>query len=74
MRQLVVVDKASDEAGVARIEGLKSAWATRKQPGVLARPKKDPIIETQGFNSNRLGIMGQLRIVLSRNVLSLVRD
>ncbi|KAK1942804.1 ABC transporter G family member 12 [Phytophthora citrophthora] len=74
MRQLVVVDKASDEAGVARVERLKSAWATRKQPGVLTGSRKDPIIQTQDFNSNRLGILRQLQVVLSRNVLSLLRD
>eukprot|EP00644_Phytophthora_capsici_P001152 jgi/Phyca11/576285/estExt2_Genewise1.C_PHYCAscaffold_860075 len=74
MRQLVVVDKALDEAGVARVERLKSMWVTRKQSGVLTRSKKDPIINIQDLNANRLGVVRQLQVVLSRTILSLLRD
>ncbi|KUF87386.1 RNA polymerase III transcription repressor MAF1 [Phytophthora nicotianae] len=79
MRQLVVVDKASDVAGVARVEGLKTAWATRSHTGVLTPLKTNQTTiyedaKLDGFKNDRLDLIGQLRVVLSRNVLSLFRD
>jgi energy-coupling factor transporter ATP-binding protein EcfA2/ABC-type multidrug transport system permease subunit len=76
MRQLVVMDKATDEAGVARVELLKEEWQ-----------KHQPLAEFSGgdfhgdssesdchFNDSRLEWIGQIAVLVQRNVIRFVRD
>ncbi|KAG7386669.1 hypothetical protein PHYBOEH_008608 [Phytophthora boehmeriae] len=71
MRQLVVIDKATDEAGVARVELLKKEWSERQ---VLSQiePSGDSVPNTA--QDSRLNVFGQIAVLAKRNVIRFVRD
>ncbi|KAF4035997.1 putative ABC transporter domain-containing protein [Phytophthora infestans] len=65
MRQLVVVYKASDTAEVVRVEVLRTAWATQQHTSMLLRPRTmQEDLKIDKFKKDKLGIVGQLRMVL----------
>ncbi|RLN05697.1 hypothetical protein BBJ28_00024932 [Nothophytophthora sp. Chile5] len=80
MRQLVVLDREKDEAGVKRLQLLKDEWA-QKRPIVDTGASGDAVglLEdgdggADGYEDKRLGAWGQMQVLSSRNVLRLVRD
>lgn len=77
MRQLVVIDKTNDVAGVARLETIKDEW--RKRFRSMRRPGSagtDSVFEDMGsrFDDSRLGTFGQIAVLSQRNVVRLLRD
>ncbi|KAJ0403306.1 hypothetical protein P43SY_009340 [Pythium insidiosum] len=80
MRQLVVMDKATDESGVQRIEKLKSEWRKRESDiasGVIPRLESAPIPEADddsAYDTSRLGVVGQMSVLATRNLVRLSRD
>lgn len=79
MRQLVVVDKATDAAGVERVEKLKAEWAKRRDQGVdLTRSQSMGIPDFQdedtSYEMERLGVVGQMAVLAQRNIVRLTRD
>ncbi|TMW61230.1 hypothetical protein Poli38472_013693 [Pythium oligandrum] len=78
MRQLVVMDKATDQVGVKRIERLKLEWKKNQisisdgvTPGenIVGVASDDAVYE-----SSRLGALGQILTITRRNLLCLARD
>ncbi|EEY67301.1 ATP-binding Cassette (ABC) Superfamily [Phytophthora infestans T30-4] len=74
MRQLVVMDKATDEGGVARVERLKNEWRKRQ-----ALPRIEEFHNGSGQNEchyedSRLGWVDQIAVLVQRNVVRFVRD
>ncbi|GMF42657.1 unnamed protein product [Phytophthora lilii] len=80
MRQLVVLDREKDEAGVRRLELLKTEWVRKYADIVDARDSGDvSLIEdagsgADGYQDKHLGPWTQMQVLSSRNVLRLVRD
>lgn len=80
MRQLVVLDREKDEAGVKRLELLKDEWAHKYAAVVDARTSGDvSLLEdassgADGYQDTRLSPWAQMEVLASRNVLRLVRD
>ncbi|KAE9311580.1 Protein white [Phytophthora fragariae] len=72
MRQLVVIDKATDEAGVARVEKLKKEWAQRQTLPQIEPPSDSVNIEA--YQDSRLNFFGQIGVLAHRNVVRFVRD
>ncbi|OWZ01492.1 ABC transporter [Phytophthora megakarya] len=75
MRQLVVMDKATDEAGVTRVEGLKEEWL--KHQTLPQIDHEDFLGERQSdclFEDSRLEWIGQIVVLVQRNVIRFVRD
>uniref|UniRef100_K3X5A5 ABC transporter domain-containing protein n=1 Tax=Globisporangium ultimum (strain ATCC 200006 / CBS 805.95 / DAOM BR144) TaxID=431595 RepID=K3X5A5_GLOUD len=79
MRQLVVMDKATDEAGVSRVEGLKEAWRAQHHD---APASKDDSVSHEVVLSDsddmyedpRLHSFGQIGVLATRNTIRIVRD
>ncbi|CAI5705214.1 hypothetical protein KXD40_008721 [Peronospora effusa] len=72
MKQLVVIDKATDPAGVERVETLKKEWAQRQiLPQVDASDERSI---AERHQDSRLGLFGQVGVLAHRNVVRLVRD
>uniref|UniRef100_H3GF97 ABC transporter domain-containing protein n=2 Tax=Phytophthora ramorum TaxID=164328 RepID=H3GF97_PHYRM len=73
MRQLVVIDKATDEAGVARVESLKGEWRKHQ---TLSRSESVSLQEGGGsqLESTRLHLLGQISVLAQRNTLRFLRD
>ncbi|TMW61228.1 hypothetical protein Poli38472_013691 [Pythium oligandrum] len=82
MRQLVVMDKATDKAGVERVERLKTEW--KKHEGDIVAGNL-PHSESSGFfpdsseddssyETSRIGVPGQMLVLTQRNFLRIVRD
>ncbi|CAH0478266.1 unnamed protein product [Peronospora belbahrii] len=72
MKQLVVMDKATDLAGVERVETLKKEWALRQ-----TLPKIEAFsdgIKVEEYQDSRLGLLGQLGVLAHRNAVRFVRD
>ncbi|KAL4150858.1 hypothetical protein PRNP1_010254 [Phytophthora ramorum] len=76
MRQLVVMDKATDEAGVTRVEGLKAEWLTHQTlPQIDREYFHGGSRESEcHFEDSRLEWFGQIAILVQRNVVRFVRD
>uniref|UniRef100_K3X5A6 ABC transporter domain-containing protein n=1 Tax=Globisporangium ultimum (strain ATCC 200006 / CBS 805.95 / DAOM BR144) TaxID=431595 RepID=K3X5A6_GLOUD len=80
MRQLVVMDKATDEAGVSRVESLKEAWrACRHEIAALndesATARFEVVLDgDEKYVDSHLHTLGQIRVLATRNVARLVRD
>ncbi|KAG7390461.1 hypothetical protein PHYBOEH_007031 [Phytophthora boehmeriae] len=72
MRQLVVIDKATDEAGVARVEFLKEEW---KKHLTLPRSDSTSTLENElKLGDTRVSLISQIRVLAHRNVLRFLRD
>ncbi|EGZ08148.1 ABC transporter-like protein [Phytophthora sojae] len=72
MRQLVVMDKATDAEGVARVEKLKKEWAQRQTlPQIEYASENAPLEE---YHDSRLNVIGQFGVLAHRNVVRFVRD
>ncbi|ETM00529.1 hypothetical protein L917_02754 [Phytophthora nicotianae] len=72
MRQLVVIDKATDEAGVARVESLKEEWRKHQK-----LPRSDSVSmfqSEQQLESMRVGLLTQVSVLAQRNILRFLRD
>ncbi|KAF1325624.1 Atp-binding protein, partial [Globisporangium splendens] len=79
MRQLVVMDKATDEAGVVRVEGLKEAWRSRRHE--ITESNVDSasfeVVFNDGdgnYEDSRLRMLGQIGVLTRRNTTSFLRD
>ncbi|GLE08788.1 hypothetical protein PINS_up020203 [Pythium insidiosum] len=83
MRQLVVLDVEKDEVGANRVQLLKDEWAKTARNDrhgssvpvstTLASPGSSDN-DTEDYEDARLGSVGQLAVLMQRNVLRLVRD
>ncbi|KAL4092694.1 hypothetical protein PRIC1_011685 [Phytophthora ramorum] len=71
MRQLVVIDKATDAAGVERVEKLKKVWAQRQ---VLPQIESFDGATSEEYHDSRLNFFGQSLVLAHRNVVRFVRD
>ncbi|TMW61229.1 hypothetical protein Poli38472_013692 [Pythium oligandrum] len=78
MRQLVVMDKATDQAGVERIERLKLEWKKRSHEAVGQIVPQSEIVASKNddtdYDGSRLGMAGQMLVLARRNVLRFYRD
>ncbi|TYZ61582.1 hypothetical protein PybrP1_002946, partial [[Pythium] brassicae (nom. inval.)] len=80
MRQLVVLDKAADAAGVQRLQLLKEAWANPQIPTSLLPYPVGPsdgrplAIDASEYADPRVGFLGQLAVLSCRNALRILRD
>ncbi|KAJ0393262.1 hypothetical protein ATCC90586_011719 [Pythium insidiosum] len=81
MRQLVVLDKATDAEGVARVESFKTAWRGRRlelapSPSNLDDTMTQRSSESEDTSdaSTRVGFIGQMGILAKRNFVQLSRD
>jgi ABC-type multidrug transport system ATPase subunit len=81
MKQLVVLDREKDEAGVKRLQLLKDEWGHRHADVEDARRHSGDaaLIEeaesgADGCEDKHLGPWAQMQVLSSRNVLRLVRD
>ncbi|KAJ0412707.1 hypothetical protein ATCC90586_002337 [Pythium insidiosum] len=84
MRQLVVLDVEKDEVGAKRVQMLKDEWAKtaaqndrevssiRENNMSVSPVSADD--DTEDYEDARLGSVGQLAVLMQRNVLRLVRD
>lgn len=77
MRQLVVVDKASDPVGAERLERLKSEW--KQHHGADLRREAalhltDVANNIATYETKRLGVIRQMLVLAQRNVLRFTRD
>ncbi|TDH67452.1 hypothetical protein CCR75_009814 [Bremia lactucae] len=72
MKQLVVMDKATDNEGVARIEKFKTEWNIR-QP-MLSSPSLDEETAVTEYQDTRLNVLGQFSVLVHRNVIRFARD
>ncbi|KAK1942573.1 Protein white [Phytophthora citrophthora] len=70
MKQLVVMDKATDAEGVARVEKLKKEWIQHQTLPQI----EDGGIKTEEYSDSRLNIFGQVGVLAHRNVVRFVRD
>ncbi|RLN48076.1 hypothetical protein BBJ29_009318 [Phytophthora kernoviae] len=71
MRQLVVIDKATDEAGVTRVEMLKKEWGGRQ---ILPQIEPSGDVIPSNTQDSRLNVFGQIAVLAKRNVIRFVRD
>ncbi|TYZ65851.1 hypothetical protein PybrP1_007529, partial [[Pythium] brassicae (nom. inval.)] len=79
---LVVLDKATDAAGVARVEGLKEAWRQHCREAADSVGTSDDSArfevvlanDDDTYADSRLHSFGQVGVLASRNVVRLVRD
>ncbi|TYZ65848.1 hypothetical protein PybrP1_007526 [[Pythium] brassicae (nom. inval.)] len=89
MRQLVVLDKATDAVGVKRVDQLKDAWRERhglESAGDIALSHGDArhddvagveaILgnESDTFEDTRLSWFGQVGVLSARNAARIIRD
>lgn len=81
MRQLVVLDKDTDHAGVQRLQLLKDEWTSKRSQqdyqGELTMARNNSsskTIDESEYEDPRIGFWGQLSVIAHRNVLRLVRD
>ncbi|ETM53730.1 hypothetical protein L914_02818, partial [Phytophthora nicotianae] len=74
MRQLVVMDKATDEAGVARVEGLKVEWLKHQTLPQIDHEDFHARESDGHFEDSRLEWIGQIAVLVQRNVIRFVRD
>ncbi|KAK1942575.1 Protein white [Phytophthora citrophthora] len=75
MRQLVVMDKASDKAGVARVEGLKQEWLKHQAlPQIDHEDFHGERNSDCHFEDSRLEWIGQIAVLVQRNVIRFIRD
>ncbi|KAL3664425.1 hypothetical protein V7S43_010748 [Phytophthora oleae] len=75
MRQLVVMDKASDEAGVTRVESLKQEWLQHQTlPQIDHENFHGERDSDCHFEDSRLEWIGQTTVLVQRNVIRFVRD
>ncbi|TMW61231.1 hypothetical protein Poli38472_013694 [Pythium oligandrum] len=80
MRQLVVMDKATDQAGVERTERLKLQWKKREHvvsAGGNSRSQSPSAIsneEAAAYETSRLGVFDQMLVLTRRNFVRIVRD
>jgi ABC-type multidrug transport system ATPase subunit len=73
MRQLVVIDKATDAAGVERVEMLKREWAKRQTlPQIESSSTENA--KAEEYHDSRLNFFGQVGVLAHRNVVRFVRD
>ncbi|KUF81053.1 hypothetical protein AM588_10000217 [Phytophthora nicotianae] len=72
MRQLVVIDKATDEAGVARVESLKEEW--RKHQKLPRSDSVSMLQSEQQLEGMRVGLLTQVSVLAQRNILRFLRD
>lgn len=73
MRQLVVMDKATDAEGVARVDRIKKEWVTRQTHATRPLAHGQNITPLPAADT-RLPMLGQMRVLAHRNVVRLVRD
>ncbi|TMW61233.1 hypothetical protein Poli38472_013696 [Pythium oligandrum] len=75
MRQLVVLDKETDQVGVERVERLKLAWKKREQQTNEAL-EVSPLLEVADapLASSRIDFFGQLAVLTKRDFLRVLRD
>ncbi|CEG42384.1 atp-binding cassette superfamily [Plasmopara halstedii] len=72
MKQLVVMDKATDANGVARVEKMKKEWAIRQtQPSIQV---SNDSVKIEEYQDSRLNFLGQIGVLSHRNVVRFVRD
>ncbi|KAL8007174.1 putative AAA+ ATPase domain, ABC transporter, G1 [Plasmopara halstedii] len=72
MKQLVVMDKATDANGVARVEKMKKEWAIRQtQPSIQV---SNDSLKIEEYQDSRLNFLGQIGVLSHRNVVRFVRD
>ncbi|KAG1687836.1 hypothetical protein DVH05_004567 [Phytophthora capsici] len=74
MRQLVVMDKASDEAGVTRVKGLKQEWLKHQTLPQIDHEDFHGESSDGHFEDSRLEWIGQIAVLVQRNVIRFVRD
>ncbi|KAF1325625.1 Abc transporter-like protein, partial [Globisporangium splendens] len=78
MRQLVVMDKATDEAGVVRVEGLKEAWRSRRHEYAASHDDSarfEVVLDgDEKYVTSHLHTLGQIQVLATRNATRLVRD
>ncbi|KAF1789798.1 P-loop containing nucleoside triphosphate hydrolase [Phytophthora cactorum] len=72
MKQLVVMDKATDADGVARVDKLKKEWSQCQTMPQLKSPDGD--MKVEDFQDSRLNFFGQIGVLAHRNVVRFVRD
>ncbi|RLN48075.1 hypothetical protein BBJ29_009317, partial [Phytophthora kernoviae] len=73
MRQLVVMDKNTDEAGVNRVEALKQEWMKYQTLPQLNRDGCSSGDESH-FEDSRLDWFGQIIVLAQRSTIRFVRD
>ncbi|KAG7378511.1 hypothetical protein PHYPSEUDO_009969 [Phytophthora pseudosyringae] len=73
MKQLVVMDKASDAEGVERVEKLKKEWV-QHQTLPLIEPSGRDTTKIEEYHDSRLNCFGQIGVLAHRNVVRFVRD
>ncbi|KAG1701992.1 hypothetical protein DVH05_010482 [Phytophthora capsici] len=88
MEQLVVLERATDNQGLARVQRLKDAWSERQQkrkvnnkqiPGdlvdiVVYEVERGGNDAELDFDNARLSLWGQVEVLAHRNALRLARD
>ncbi|KAF4142448.1 ABC-2 type transporter [Phytophthora infestans] len=72
MKQLVVMDKATDADGVARVDKLKKEWVQHQTLPQIKSPEGDG--KVADYQDSRLNFIGQIGVLAHRNVVRLVRD
>ncbi|KAF1785498.1 P-loop containing nucleoside triphosphate hydrolase [Phytophthora cactorum] len=72
MKQLVVMDRATDADGVARVDKLKKEWSQCQTMPQLKSPDGD--MKVEDFQDSRLNFFGQIGVLAHRNVVRFVRD
>ncbi|EGZ12639.1 ABC transporter-like protein [Phytophthora sojae] len=89
MEQLVVLERATDHEGLARVQRLKDTWAEQQQKHQAQQPSDavDVVVyEVEGreendvegpeydYESAHLPLWGQIEVLAHRNALRLARD
>lgn len=79
MRQLVVLDKDKDDAGVKRVQLLKDAWKLKNENTDahtrVATEAAPSITDAEdAYEDMRLEALGQMVVLMQRNFIRLVRD
>uniref|UniRef100_M4BS98 ABC transporter domain-containing protein n=1 Tax=Hyaloperonospora arabidopsidis (strain Emoy2) TaxID=559515 RepID=M4BS98_HYAAE len=72
MKHLVVMDKATDLGGVARVEMLKKAWEQHQYVPLTEESNEDDTVDD--YQDPRLGFFEQVGVLAHRNVVRFVRD
>ncbi|KAG1689826.1 hypothetical protein DVH05_001860 [Phytophthora capsici] len=72
MRQLVVIDKATDQVGVARVEALKEEW--RKHVKLEHLESISMLQSEQQLENSRVNLLTQVSVLAQRNILRFLRD
>jgi ABC-type multidrug transport system ATPase subunit len=78
LRLLVVDSRETDHAGAARLAMLREEWARRDAAAALeATPFEagptDSSADIDGAAGTRLGFFGQLNVLMTRNIIRLIR-